>query len=681
MKELSAWFARKAAEEGKRPFLDAALLTGQAWSYAAYRVRFLLLRAMLRAGLHAAEVLLFSSLFSMDFLAPIIVLRGATAIAGGLWWGGLESLRQQVRELSAKKSWSSVRATIDSWLLFSFLLASAIVLGGAAWVLSTPDRELGFSIFDTYALGCFLRLGCDLVSRTYHSGLFALRRIRRPLWSLLVIDVSDLLGVLLLWPMLGPWSFGIVLGAVGILRAALTFVFVGHSFRRSKIPRFRLGICLKQCHNLPVSQLPDAVSHGLANSAGHLDAILVMAFVVAAKNDERYLHLAIVFHLVRPFLSAGFGWARVFYFDFKKLEHRHGRFFMLRFQAFVRRFGMAFSLVLAAVSIAWAGLLWPGVFQPFWFLLFPFFLARSLVAIYQVQAFSYGQYRYLALQAAALASVIAGVLWLPLSPTSTLAMASLVLLGGSILVGPPDLPRPSWPALPHARAVSLPRWLDALDQQRNSVRVGALLVHSGLESAQRATRALASALPPAAAVTRFGHAQILWFEPGGSSKSLVEVVTAVAACARRIAVTDALDHGALAWEQARGSRLLEPALVELTNPAQTIPGCAADLSAEFTRRFPQGAIIDEDRRSLPRKRYPMTPVQVRRLLSDVFRKSIGLSPNRCSIPGIDLTVYCPRGEPELLFVIHSDEPAAERAQWRRLVDSATLLHSLSQEEK
>lgn len=674
MQAVDRWIARHARAEQRRPLFDDALLTGRAWSYASYRVRYLLIRVILRACLHLAEVMLFSMVFSMEFLGPVILLRSGTAVAGSLWWGALEQMRGKIRDLAFERRFASIRKEIDTWLLLAVVVVVLMLGSGTTWVLLTPDERLGFSIFDTYALACLLRLAFDIVSRTYHSGMFALRRIYRPLWSLLVCDVLDIAGVLALWPFLGPWSFGIVLAGVGILRAVISLHYSRRAFSLSKIPPIGFRLLFRRFDLLPLEDLPAAFRHGLANAASQIDSVLIMALVAASAANDDYLGLAVLFYLVRPFMTAGFGWARLFYFDFKKLELKYSGFFRARFEHFLRRAALAFAAVMSAMALLWAAAVWGNGPDATMTLLPPFFVARSYCGLFEVQAFSYGRYRYLLAMTAILGAGILGVALLPFtSATVLLLMTALMALSIVLLGAPKSAPRPA-ASVGRATLVSLPRWLQDLTAEAGEVRIAAATIKARLGSATRIMRELVKVVP-FGAVTRVGRNQILWFEDAACGvRTEAEIVLGSAGSLASLTAGNVEPNGAVALRQAVSSGLLGERLCALLEEPLD-PGLLEDgLRAEFVRRFPAGVVLDRGSGWLPR-RMAVSSFQVRRILGEVTRTSEGVARKRRGVQGLDLTIFCPGGEPSLLFFLENEYDADARASWRRLVEAVTLRRS------
>ena len=72
----------------------------------------------------------------------------------------------------------------------------------------------------------------------------------------------------------------------------------------------------------------------------------------------------------------------------------------------------------------------------------------------------------------------------------------------------------------------------------------------------------------------------------------------------------------------------------------------------------------------------LAPLEVRKVMIDVIRGSGGRTIKPRASDKVDVTVYCPAGEPELLFVLDRRLDARERARWRRRVEDATLAGSL-----
>jgi hypothetical protein len=516
--------------------------------------------------------------------------------------------------------------------------------------------------------------------------MFALRRIYRPLWSLLIGDILDVAGILLLWPFLGPWSFALVLALVGVLRVGLIFYFVNRAYAVSKIPARPPRLKLRQAFDtLKIGDIVGLFKHGLANAATQIDSLIILTLAVGTKS-EGYLVLAILFYVIRPFIGAGYGWARMFYFDFIKLSARYGQFFQVRFERFLRQVALVFAGVMATTAAIWTGVFWIGGGLDWSLgLLVPFFFARSVFGLYQVQAFSYGRYAYLLKTSGTLALAIVALGLVPQSRlvvivTLTVLMILVVVIGRS----------PKKAAASQAsnknRAVSLPGWLGLLARQVKPVRISVAYVNTVLGPSHRVINEMVQKVGDHIAITRFGQNLILWFENKSQmatndllSPEKIAIITA--GCLRSLAQGPVDRNGITALDNALASKLLGNDITRILSNPQANGFNAEKLKREFGARFPNGKILDSKAGYLSKNDIGEHPFVVRQILGEIGRVSKGISPRRYKTESLDVTAYCPGGEPKLVFVVDQEEDLEKRVAWRRLVQSATFIRSANPERE
>ncbi|MDD9941262.1 MAG: hypothetical protein OXU20_09510, partial [Myxococcales bacterium] len=382
---------RKIARMGRRaralPRLDEALLTTRRFAYARYRLRYLALRIPLRTALHAMEVLLFARAVWPEYLPYFLLLRSGGAMVNGLVWGALEALRTDVRSALRRRRVGSARALIERFLGASLWLQLSLALGLFAYLRWAPTPFSTFSILDAYAIALFLRVGLDVFARVYHAGIYARSRVYRPLWSLLLSDAVDVVLVLALLPWLGPWAFAPALLAGGACKNGLVLWFCRRTYRQTPMlaPRWRSAF---RPTGLGGDQLSRVGRFAVANLGGQLDAWIVAALSATASLDRGGLALAALVHMLRPALAAGAGWSRLFYFDFKRLDHDAAGLLRHRFDRMLEQVAWGGGALLS-VLIAGLGALVPGLQVPMFLLpwLAAFVIARSLFGLRQLQAF------------------------------------------------------------------------------------------------------------------------------------------------------------------------------------------------------------------------------------------------------------------------------------------------------
>ncbi len=544
MNPILRWLQKRRERLDALPTLDDALLGNGAARYSWYRLRFVLLRALLRTVFRLAEVALFASLFPFGVLGPALIFRSLTLLAGGLWWGALETMRRDVRALGRQQRWPEASRRVEQWLAMSVILSLVSLGASGLWVLWGPTPFESFSVLDVYVLGCGLRLAIDVIVRTYHSGIYALRRVYRPVATLVAIDLAEITALGALWTIMGAWSLGISLAFAGLLRAAVALVYTRRAYGGERLqlrgptywPRALRRASWSAGHSL---------LSALGNSVTQLDALLVIALLFAQKsNGGGALMLAALFHVISPLQAAAFNWARLFYFDFKRLESTGSPWLLARFDRLMHAVAIVVPLPIAAATLLLMGVFWRG---PMLFIVPALFVlagARAWAALYHVRAFSLGDQAYLAKLALGLvvaASAVAGV--------GGSAAQSLWLMGGLLAAVLLVLGRPRR-GLPesegHAELLGLSTWVWRLLRHSGTVQIGVAHVDRRLLDASRLFRVLRTVVGDAPMV-RFGSSTLVWYQsPQGDTRR--ELLVAAAGSIRELVLGSPADSGWAALE-------------------------------------------------------------------------------------------------------------------------------------
>ena len=120
------------------------------------------------------------------------------------------------------------------------------------------------------------RLVIDLPVRTLYSGVYARRRIYRPVAAVFGSELSGLLAVLALWGWLGPWSFPLALAAAIAVSRAILVVYTLRAYDGMGLPRpgvrWRAALQLRSRDDGPM-----LVAAGLANASTRVGSMLVLA--------------------------------------------------------------------------------------------------------------------------------------------------------------------------------------------------------------------------------------------------------------------------------------------------------------------------------------------------------------------------------------------------------------------
>lgn len=411
-------FERIVERARAAPHVTDALTETRSHSYFWSRTRLALPRALQRALLGTLELYLLAQILPWDLLPPFFFLRGVTWLASGMHWGWLEGLRSSIRENHRARRFGEMKRVTASWLLGSAGLGVTAFAAATAWIVWMPFAA-GFSVFDAFALACAFRFSIEALARTYHASLYAVRRIHRPLWSLLLPDAIEPLGLIVTFPSLGLWSFVLWTAVAAIARAAAQ----AH-FTRKSLDRARLGGGVRRRFRearFADLQLRASLPPAFANAAAQIDSLLLIT-LTALGNPQ----LAALLYWARPLFAGVQGALRGFYFDLKWLEPRVPEVLIRRFRESLQWWA-AYLGTTVGFAVSGALLLY-GERDDRLLSLFPLFgVARSLFALKQVRAFADAHFAWFAW----LTPLGLGLIALPFLPIDARDLSSSALLAAS----------------------------------------------------------------------------------------------------------------------------------------------------------------------------------------------------------------------------------------------------------
>lgn len=671
------YFEEQQLALAARPTLAEALLAGRFARYAFYRIRYLLTRTLLRTGLNFAELAFFFLVASPYYFGFILMARSTCGLIATLWWGALDALRTEVRDFYAARNRPSIDRLLGFWLRRTAWAALGVVFFiTAVVVVRTLVRDV-FSVFDAYAVACGFRIAADLLVRTYHSGAYAVRRVYRPLVAVLAIDILDVLGLVALWPWLGPWSFAVSLLATSVLSSGLTWWFALQTYHGLRLrPRVHL---LRRRSSIHVRRrFGDIVIPALANSATELDGLVITLLVVGAQNDPITLALAAFVHGVRPMIGAGYNWARLFYFDFTLLGRGYASVLRRRFERLLARGAWLLGLGMWVLATAWSlvvfggQLIWLGV------LFFPLFLVRSRLSLAEIQLFSYRRYGMLI---ATTLSVGGGIATLALFDVQGLEMlaALIVLLGTALVALQSSHARHPVPCSLTSPSLPLPLWVRQVARTTSPVRISVLTTYA--RPTARTLHLIAAALTTARPHTLAAPitARRLLFAELGDTAELATPVDLVRAAGGLLEAVDILSS-APSGRRALDLAIARGVLSAPPNFAVSAPSGGdwqALLRLEAQRRFPSVLIIDDDPRAGHERLRTLPASNLHQLVRAIEQSGLGRNGARAQRT-FDVTAFAPSGEPSLVFLVPRGEDPTARRQWREEVDRASLAATLGE---
>ncbi|MCY7418067.1 MAG: hypothetical protein LH650_06145 [Chloroflexi bacterium] len=531
MTEIGGWLAAAAQRERNVVRLEDALLTDRYLRYFWFRLRYFAGRTFVAVIVHAIRVALLFIAFPRDQFLAIILLGAAAALLNDAWWGALERLRGAIRELQRDGQVHRIPAHIGAWLRLALRLAAVCAAAAAVWLVVAVAAGWWGPV-DLYGVVLIGGAGASMIARTYHSGAYALRRVYRPLPSLVAVDIGSLVGLLILWPLIGSWAFPVseLLSMTAVI--GMPIHYTSRTYRSLGLPRMdalvRGGRRLPSRHTLRLAMAP-----ALASTLTGLDSLLVLTVLVGTPRPGEGASLVALLAALGPVIRAGFEWASLLYFDLVRLEAPLLSRLRERFDHKIRQLALAMGVIAWLVCVGIGALVLGIRDVAVLGALLPLLLCRSLLAANQVRAFVSGAYRALIVVGLALLPVFLLVLVSLASESLRIgALALALLVAGARLMLVHGNPRGP------DRVSSL---IDLIGQLRvvpgqvvvTTVRLDQAHRARGVTREERdaegwrqavATRRLAGrATGRGGAISRLGATGLVWFEVVGAATPISDV--------------------------------------------------------------------------------------------------------------------------------------------------------------
>jgi hypothetical protein len=653
--------------------LEDALLSARGERYAFYRLRYVFLRAILRTGMRLFEVALFASSLPFEMLGVVLVLRSGLMLTEGLWWGALEPLRSDIRQLFATGRTGQASLRIRQWLLLAGALGVLGLAASGLWVWLGPSPYRSFSVIDVYILGCAVRWCVDLWSTTYHAGIYGVRRVHRPLWSLVLTDVADvaILGAAFLW--IGVWGLGISIALVGLIRGVVAWWFTRRVYRQLKFDLGGLRAWLSGWTK-SVWTPRRSVEFALGNVVGEVDALLVVGLIAAPGNPRGTLLLAALFHVLAPLHASASSWPRLFYFDFKRLQAWGSPLLLGRFEAFLERTAWWVPVPIGLVTLGILAAFWRGQYGWLAFELLCLAAVRSRLSLAHVRAYSLADLPFLRRLFFGMVAVAAvGPLVAHLAPQVALGLVVALSAVGLLLVGRSQRPLESRRPV---GLVGVSVWLHYLLREVGPLYVGLARIDRRLTTLGRVEYAWRATLNGGVAA-RLSHDTLVWFarEPAERKQLFADASGALRELHVGASVADGkqallLGLPSAAWQRHLGNATLTSSD---TSPSVSL----ATLERALMAVHPKLALLPLTLAStIP----GLTPALRRDLTRIVLEATHGRTGLR-RLGTLDVAVLAPGGTPIALLTA----PAAERPTtrtWRAdlgvLLERAEIVMTLAQ---
>jgi hypothetical protein len=648
MAELSQWLRTEARRQAARPDLLAALLSGGSFAYARHRLGFMAIRMLLRTGVHALEIqLLVAAFVPWEDLAPLIGIRALCSLVGAAHWGALEVMRSNVRDAVRRRQPESARGAIESWLGLTLWAAGALIVIVFGAALASTLASGVIELRAVYALACVLRLGSDSVLRTLHSGVFAIRRVYRPLWSTLAADVLELAVLAFGFGELGLLSIPLGTLAGGACDGILAYVFVRRAYlqRRLQLPSpwRSFGAAWRVR-----SELGLAARHALANVTLQLDGVLLLMLAHSGHATAGAASFAALYYVLRPLLAASTHWVRTFYFDLKLIETGALRAFRPQLLRFLERLAVTWAGVLALITLGLARVLFGEQAGLALLVLIPFFVARSAFALLQVIAFGAGDLKRLLRMGAIVLAGLFALRAVGLGGTGLLAAVTLILAATVVFAR-------RWAVFQTATSrtglLDYCAWLAVLRGSANC-RLAVLQVDARSARVGAIVRGLRLA-HPSGSIARWGRRYVLLAAAETDMPSARALILTCGGALRGAWVSEAAASLAL-FDHARRAGALPEGWTDAATRASSAPALAA-LEREFRTHFASGEVCDlQTGRGLSAR--PVSAAILRALVAAIQARSRGREARSERALPFSIAVYAPCGQARAVFVADKNAP-------------------------
>lgn len=680
MNELDRWFRRQAAREARIVVLEEALLGGRLWRYAWYRLRYFLATYLVESAAHAVLVLLLFEELGWDNFVLVLVAVAGTTLASHFWWGALEAMRAQVRDLHRAGKPHRIASAIAGWMTLAAIPAALLVVAMVGWLVWHAAGP-GLGATEAFVATLLLRLALDLPTRCYHSGIYALRRVYKPLSAALAPELLGLVTMLALYPVAGIWALVVASLLVTVVLTALSWQYtsrVYHFLGFKPLAAMGMGELRRSVRGAGREFLAAGLSHAVMA----LDALVVLALLYGAQTDSEAL---VVLFLTMPTIRAGADWARLLYFDLKRLELRLFTNLRRRFERYTGQLawllGAFFWAVAAAITTAFYG---HGV-GDLYLALLAFFLARSVLARVQIQGFADRAYAALIGTGVAMLAGIGAVGLLADGESERLAAVAVVTVVCAVALG-------RLTGLDRARgepgtALLTLEWLGRLGGVRDPVRVGSarLVAAHGpdrLDARSREERdrwrlsqlaeRLARRLGRVGAAAWIGPDRVVWFEPPGERRITSRWLQRASGGLVSEVVSRECPDGEQALLEAARAEMFGPSSRHLLTPI--VPVDEAEARRTFAELVPDGFVYSPDE-PVPEELAALSGSELRAILFDAaaFARDLAVAKPRS---GYDVTPLSSGGELKLIFVADPHAGRRRRARWRQRVTALNVRASI-----
>lgn len=404
---LSKWVKHQEKRDENACFIESGLLGNSLLSYYTYRLKFFLVRTIVAALIFAIEVKILILGLGQEVFTYALGPRIIVGLLSAFWWACLEVMRSEIRDLKRNEKSYLIPRVIETWRTLATKLSEYIAVIGllviALVTLSFPEIVSGPLVL--YWVSLIARSSIDISIRAYHSSVYATRRVYRPLFAILGVEILGLILFLSLKPSIGAWSVGVAAIISLIIGTWITYHYTKKTFNHLGYTKALKELKENPKPSYPLPKAITIVSSGIPLTLFRLDSIIGILLIAhyswVTKSTQGAEAMGIGLSLAAlavciPILQAAQEWSQLLYFDYKKLELKSHYWLKKRFESGLKYVGITVCLCLwlltpiltKAVDNTWAWASWQ---------LLCLLLATSMCGQQAMRIFSLGSQRELLL--------------------------------------------------------------------------------------------------------------------------------------------------------------------------------------------------------------------------------------------------------------------------------------------
>ncbi len=511
---IDRWIRKEFDRQAKIPTLEAALLGQKLSGYVIYRLRYFFLRLVAVVIIHAIEFPILYKSIHPGNISPVILFAASMHLIMQLWWGALESMRAEVRDSVLDHKSHQIERVINPWLRRSFSLALICLVLGLCFSfylsthfglrLNSPEQ----AIMLIYLLRCTLSFPIT----AFHSGIYALRRVGSPILAIFILELAGLATALSLHPWLGAWAAPICIFITSLMQSFISATYIQKMYA---FIGWNVSLWPPRGKALANIELiaPAALVPALACLAMSLDSLIIIG-LTTSEYASRNTTLTIILFLASPLIRACHDWAMLFYPDIRRLGLDLFQHFYQLLNTAVSWTSIIVALLCWGIVVLTSTLIIGEQATSFLLPLLPFFVARSVLAISQVRAFTLQRFAQIII--GGIIFVVGGLIISQNSsdPSGQLVNFTLLYLPVIFITGTSFLNFLQWK---RSRRLTLPSiWFQKLRDLLPTNIIGLIIFPSELECSANEKHQLCSQLSnllsPAGAATFIGTRYLLFFD-------------------------------------------------------------------------------------------------------------------------------------------------------------------------